>query len=220
MPAPALSLWRPTCKLAGALDGVGSTWACPRHDPVLERDCEECTERDRQRAARGRQEAEEIDVRQSFWDGVHETDAGSMPRLEMAAKLLAEGKGLRDVEHTLGAPTNTLGRILRNRGLLPPGEKRPRKGEPKRRRPLQVTPPTPVDPSVRDPLETKPPRAEARPDLHRAPAESSSHEQAAEEGSLDAVDTKLLKQFVRYRGLTSECLQFAGVAEWLEREAS
>ena len=128
MTTTAASLaWFPRCEHSSPNGAL--TWACPLHDPLLQSDCAGCTEREQRRAGEIRAAREQRRARETethteeiempkpgtgFWSGDHVGEDGkSMPRLELARLLIAEGKSKAEIERTLGASPNTLCKILK-----------------------------------------------------------------------------------------------------------
>jgi hypothetical protein len=213
MPLPAPRFWRPECGQARAIDLL--TYACPLHDPVLEGDCGRCTEQEQQRAAAMRRQRQRTATEETtmgakgtgFWTQMHVGENGTeMPRLDLARRMLAEGRSKQEIERTMGAPTNSL------LGALRSDEVQPTRAKGRKPVPLQETPPAPEptdDAAQRDPLEARLPVQEgsglvpARPaDATPAPASDIVVDIAAEcaKRGLNACSITYIGTGIGYQG--------------------
>ena len=185
--------WFPLCPCSSPADTL--SWACPLHDPLLQADCEGCSEREQRRAEERmaerqarRQTQEERQMPKAgsgFWTGVAEHDGKNMPRLEIARKLRESGMSVQAIVKALGGPTSTLYDLLSDK------------------------PEKPAAQAVRDPLEARLPVQERETET---PAASEPEPEPSEERS--TIDAVLFpdgyEQEFRKRGLDPKLVYHIG----------
>lgn len=237
MPAAATAArlsWYPSCSHsspAGAL-----TWACPLHDPLLQADCAGCGEREQRRAGellaareirRAREIAhqEEIEMPKAgsgFWSGMHVGEDGkSMPRLELARRMRAEGMKIPKIAAALGGSESSLYAILAAEAKF--AEK------PLRPQPKAEQAPTPAAERVSEPELAAAPAAAPDDEPEPVPAvdEIEQVAQQAEQTAAGILQVfaeseaaevmALVFEFLEYRGLQAECELFIRFGLWRSR---